>query len=122
MSDPRYLLVKRGLYYAPNNRGYTGVKALAGRYREVDALGLDGVTAIHEDDAPMFSAACWQDVKVGYLLQEIAKRDAALRDLLPGKLCGESWNLPDEETVQITVMFGALRAARNLAEGDGRVG
>lgn len=116
--EAKFLLVKRGLYYAPNNNGYTGIKAHAGRYREVDALGLDGVTAIHEDDAAMFSKACWDDVKVGYLLSEIAKRDAVIRDLLPGKLCGESWNLPDDEKVQITVTFGALRRARAQIEGQ----
>lgn len=36
----------------------------------------------------------------------------ALDALLPGPLCGESWDLPDEEMVQITVTLGELRAAR----------
>lgn len=116
--EAKFLLVKRGLYYAPNNNGYTAIKARAGRYREVDALGLAGVSAIHEDEAPMFSPACWHEAKVEHLLGEIAKRDAVIRDLLPGKLCGEAWNLPDDETVQVTVTFGALRRARVQIEGQ----
>jgi len=37
---------------------------------------------------------------------------AALHSILPSPLCGESWDLPDEEMVQITVTLGELRAAR----------
>jgi hypothetical protein len=104
-----YLLIKRGLYYAPNRQGYTGVKARAGRYTqdEGEALADCGVTFVHQDEAPMFSPACWNDVKVGYLLERIAEREKALRDLLPGKLCGESWGCPDDETVGIAVRFPA---------------
>lgn len=36
----------------------------------------------------------------------------ALQAILPGKLCGESWSLPDDESVQIMVTFGDLKAAR----------
>lgn len=74
MGEPeqRFLLVKRGLYYAPNNQGYTGVKERAGRYREVDALGLDGVTAIHEDKAPLFAPACWRETKAAFYEEKIA--------------------------------------------------
>jgi hypothetical protein len=74
-----YLLVKRGLYYGPDNQGYTGVKAKAGRYMEGDARPRDGVTAIHEDEAPMFAPACWQEVKVEFLLSRIAVLEDALR-------------------------------------------
>ena len=65
--ERRYLLVKRGMYYAPDRQGYTGLKAKAGRYREVDALGLDGVTAIHEDEAQDFAPACWEETKLAHL-------------------------------------------------------
>ena len=65
--ERRYLLVKRGLYYAPDSQGYTEVKARAGRYREVDVLGLDGVTAVHEDEAPDFAPACWEKTKLAHL-------------------------------------------------------
>ena len=67
LMERRYLLVKRGLYYAPDRQGYTGLKAKAGRYREVDALGLDGVTAIHEDEAQDFAPACWEETKLAHL-------------------------------------------------------
>lgn len=72
MTDARYLLVKRGLYYRPNNNGYTGIKEHAGRYRDVDALGLDSVTAIHEDEAPEYSAACFEDLKCAHMQARIA--------------------------------------------------
>jgi hypothetical protein len=61
-----------------------------------------------------------------HLLAEITRLravEAALADLLPTPLCGESWDLPDSETVAITITFGKLRAARNslppLIEGQG---
>jgi hypothetical protein len=73
-----FVLVKRGLYYAPNNQGYTGILARAGRYLESDADRKSGVIAVHENDAPMFSEACWNDVKAKYLLGEIADRDKRL--------------------------------------------
>lgn len=69
---PEYLLLKRGLYYRPNNRGYTGIRDEAGRYDESDAYPDGGVTAIHEFDAPYFAPACWNDVKVSHLMGLIA--------------------------------------------------
>lgn len=36
----------------------------------------------------------------------------AMRELLPSKLCGESWNLPDTEHVTISINFGKLERAR----------
>lgn len=46
----------------------------------------------------------------------------ALRAILPGKLCGEGWNLPDDELVQIMVTFADLRAARAaIATATGEV-
>lgn len=100
MSESRYLLVKRGLFYGPNNQGYTGVKERAGRYPESDARPADGVTAIHEDEAPMFAPACWHEVKAEYLLGKIeevqSERDkykAALRAIQfaveDGRVCDD---------------------------------
>lgn len=122
MSERRYLLVKRGLYYAPNNQGYTGVKAFAGRYREVDALGLDSVTAIHEDDAPMFSKACWEHVKVSYLQAEIAKRDAVIDGLLGAatdaiEIITDSWGEDAMERGDCQAV-NRLRAAIDSAKGE----
>ena len=46
---------------------------------------------------------------------------AALRGILPSKLCGESWNSSHGEKVAITITFGALHTARAaiLAAGGG---
>ena len=44
----------------------------------------------------------------------------ALEDLLPPPLCGESWDLPDKETVSITVTLGKLKHARKVLS-KGRV-
>ena len=85
MSEECYLLVKRGLYYAPDRQGYTGVKARAGRYREVEALGLHGVTAIHENEAPDFSPACWEGTKISVLndrIEALSAENERLREVL----------------------------------------
>lgn len=79
--EPAFLLMKRGLFYRPGNAGYTGIKADAGRYNQSEADELSGVTAIHENDAPMFAPACWEDVKVKHLLGIIAERDRSLAAL-----------------------------------------
>jgi hypothetical protein len=47
--------------------------------------------------------------------EQTVKLLEAIDAILPSTLCGESWNLPDEETVSITVTFGKLRAARAAA-------
>ena len=89
----RYLLVKRGLYYAPDRQGYTGLKAKAGRYREVDALGLDGVTAIHEDEAQDFAPACWEETKLAHLngiIEAQAREIERLRERV--KQLNEGWD------------------------------
>lgn len=50
----------------------------------------------------------------------IRELEAALREMLPGKLCGESWSLPDTETVSIVTTFGKLAKCRALlCDGDG---
>jgi hypothetical protein len=47
-------------------------------------------------------------------LEEAARLYEALKALMPGLLCGESWNLPDDEGVSILVTFGNLKAAREV--------
>lgn len=60
------------------------------------------------------TALCWTERKQDAdLFAASPGMLAALEGLLPGKLCGEGWNLPDDETVSITVTFGNLRAARS---------
>lgn len=82
-----YLLVKRGLYYRPNNAGYTGIRNEAGRYDESDAYPDGGVTAVHESEAPYFAPACWNDVKVSHLMKLLgevkAQRDRLIAALTP---------------------------------------
>lgn len=77
-SGERYLLVKRGLYYRPDNRGYTGIKDHAGRYLASDASPDCGVTAIHEDQAPEYSEACYPDVMAEHLAKKIASLTSEL--------------------------------------------
>lgn len=110
MTAPAFLLVKRGLYYAHNSQGYTGIKDRAGRYLESDASPTDGVTAIHEEDAPMFAPACWQEVKVDYLLGKIAEleRAAAARP----DMCGKS----DADLLADAVRNARSRRSRGYVE------
>jgi hypothetical protein len=54
-------------------------------------------------------------------LAEVDTENERLREafagIMPGKLCGESWDLPDSESVSISVTFGALRKARAAFAG-----
>lgn len=79
---PRYLLVKRGLYERPDHIGYTGVKWEAGRYLESDAAPDCGVTAIHEDAAPLFAPACWEETKAKHYEATIATLTARNAELV----------------------------------------
>ena len=92
MSDaPRYLLIKRGLYYRPNNQGYTGKRSEAGRYPETDADDMSGVTAVHEDNAAEYAPACWQETINQDLRERLdaAERERdALREALKGMVRG----------------------------------
>lgn len=76
-----YLLVKRGLYYKPNNCGYTGVKELAGRYFKTDARPDAGVTAIHESRAPEYTAECFEDIKAAHIKSKLDRLRDQVREL-----------------------------------------
>lgn len=111
-----FLLCKRGLYYRPDNCGYTGIKAYAGRYLESEAMPDAGVTAIHEDDAPMFSKACFDDLRVKFLLEQIAALEAerdALREALSSFALSIRDDVPDGKLIN-TVSFtaGTYRRAK----------
>jgi hypothetical protein len=77
-----YLILKRGLYYCPNSQGYTGIKDYAGRYTEAEVRAIthpngwdrprDEMTFIHEDAAPAYSIACWQDLKERHMAAKAA--------------------------------------------------
>lgn len=79
---PCYLLLKRGLYYRPEAKGYTGIRDHAGRYTRADAEThadpVSGVTMMHEDEAPMFSPKCFPDVARDHLLTALSAKDAEL--------------------------------------------
>jgi hypothetical protein len=76
MTDKCWLLRKRAdaphsatLYWGPDFCGYTGVKALAGRYtaEEAAARVSDTSEMIHEDEAPEFAPQCAPEVKAVHL-------------------------------------------------------
>lgn len=81
MEEPRYLLMKKGLYYRPYRLGYTGVKEHAGRYYVDDSVVGDGVVAIHEDEAEDYSPSCWIDVKCNHLLERIDRLNQEVETL-----------------------------------------
>lgn len=75
-----WMLLKRGLFYRPNNCGYTGIRDEAGRYSKEDAdnhLAAGGV-AMREADAPEFLPAAFDDLVVKHLT---AQRDALVKAL-----------------------------------------
>lgn len=78
-----WVKMKRGLFYMPNDCGYTGIRDHAGRFTEAEAVAetsCDGVTAMPLDEAPEFSSACFDDLARAHLLkQRDALRTALLR-------------------------------------------
>jgi hypothetical protein len=70
-----FLMIKRGLYYGPDNRDYTAFRAKAGRYTLAEAKdrhersGGD-TTYTHEDEAAEFSEAASPQAIIEYLLNE----------------------------------------------------
>lgn len=91
MSEQRYLILKRGLYYRPNSQGYTPVKEEAGRYSleevaerfpNLDSPQQDGMSFVAEADAPEYSPSCPWDVK----LRRRAEKAEQDRDRLKGAL------------------------------------
>lgn len=77
-AEPRFLLMKRGLFYRPGSQGYTGVKLLAGRFHEHEARPDCGVTAIHEDKAPMFAECANPETAKDWAEQHIRELEARL--------------------------------------------
>lgn len=82
-----YLIVKRDLYYMPKACGYTGIRDHAGRYTleevavhfpNLESENQDGMSFIHEDDAPEFTPACFHDLKAAHLQKQ---RDEARAEL-----------------------------------------
>ena len=75
-----HVLVKRGLYYRPNNAGYTGRRDQAGLYPKSDAWECGTVTAIPFDEAPLFAPKCWHEVQIEYYEEKVKALRDALRD------------------------------------------
>jgi hypothetical protein len=78
----RYLILKRGLYFRPDDHGYTGLKREAGRYVASHACLLSGEKAVHENDAPEYSPACWEETKLADKDRQIAEARAQHHELL----------------------------------------
>ncbi len=67
-----------------------------------------------DDDHAVQAFARHRLASVHALEAELAGVRAALDGILPTKLCGESWRLPDTEKVSIVVTLGKLKAARAI--------
>lgn len=72
----QWLLLKRGLYWRPDDLGYTGIRDHAGRYSLDEAKarvgdGSSGVTMIKEGEAPEFTSACFDDLAREHLKKQI---------------------------------------------------
>jgi hypothetical protein len=105
-TEDAWLLVKRGLFYRPNNSGYTGIRDEAGRYsrQDADEHMAAGGKAMREADAPEFMPGAYSDIVIKRLTEQ---RDEARVELArirgdaqpaletaPLRLCGycKSWN------------------------------
>lgn len=81
----QWLLIKRGLYYMPNDCGYTGIRDHAGRYTAEEArarLG-SGVTMTRLCDAPEFTDACYDDLAIAHLTKQRDALRHALEAVMP---------------------------------------
>lgn len=79
-----FLIMKRGLYYRPDDNGYTGIKEEAGRYSLPETAVRfpmsddSGRSFIHEGDAPEYSPACWEETKLAHQKKKLdGMRDIA---------------------------------------------
>lgn len=87
--DEAWLVVKRGLYYRPEDSGYTGIRDEAGRYTYAEAKarefnpGKNGnpVTIIKFSEAPLFSKACFSDIALAYTQRKLAEAEATIERL-----------------------------------------
>lgn len=105
---PKHLLVKRGLYYRPDNQGYTGIKDHAGRYQATDARPEDGITAVHEDEAPEFSKACFDDLARDHLQKKVQSLSTALAEARE-KAIEECALIADNFHAGVPVSYGHMR-------------
>jgi hypothetical protein len=112
VGEPKWLLVKRGLYYRPNSHGYTGIKDDAGRFEEAYAQNHcrdTDVTMIREDRAPEYSSACFPDVMADHVQRKFARLqaelDAARAELAEerAKVAGKPMLLDADERTSVSI-------------------
>jgi hypothetical protein len=86
LAEAPCVLIERGLFYRPNNRGYTGILREAGRFTHDDAAAVvdhcaGSVIMMLATEAPDYSPACWHETQVkdllGLLRREREARAAA---------------------------------------------
>lgn len=71
----QWLVLKRDLYWRPNDQGYTGIRDHAARYTYDEAKsrvgdGSSGVSMLKESEAPEFTGACFDDLARAHLLEQ----------------------------------------------------
>lgn len=99
----------------PLRRGYTDKM-----YLEINGPGGSYITLLDKWQRPIaFVPGDYIPGEIDPVMEANANLFAAASDLygaldaiVPPALCGESWNLPDDERVEITISFGKLKAAR----------
>lgn len=110
-----YYIMSHGLYFRPDCRGYTGIRDQAGLYTKEKAESYPEAKAIHKNEAPEFTSACYEDSKVKHLKKKIS--DLESRALEPQAV--------DVEGLQIDNMveFGedCLAFQKEACEGLKRV-
>lgn len=86
--DEAWLVVKRGLYYRPEDCGYTGIRDEAGRYtleeakaRECSPKNGVAVTIVKFSEAPLFSKACWSELALAYTQRKLVEAEATIERL-----------------------------------------
>jgi len=77
----QWLLLKHGLFYRPDNKGYTGIRDEAGRYSraEADQHSAAGGKVVREIDAPEFLPAAYNDLVIKHLMDQKAALVKALQ-------------------------------------------
>ena len=76
-----YLIISHGLYFRPNARGYTGIRAEAGLYTKEEAEKYTDAEIVHVSKAKEFMPDTYTDLVVRHLKAEIAKRDAVIAEM-----------------------------------------
>lgn len=80
MDGDEYLIIKRGLYYRPGGKGYTGVKSEAGRFSKKEAeSSLPECDYLLAAIAPDYSVGCWPETRHADIVGKMESKNEALR-------------------------------------------